>query len=232
MVLVLAASLAACTGTAPTVPSPPTQTAVAAATLPDVTPGYTDYQMAHPIRPHLDCTYAGTVRLHPLTVDPKDPNGPDPRAVAVATITAIGAAHWNTADGHRPTQAEVDALARSPQKVNGLWPPDWGIFTPMTFSIDRVLAGSLGSTVTGWTVGGATAEGDLQSDGGCSWLGPFTPAVGKSVVVFLGRELTLSDPADTSLRRPKVSTMFGYHPGSDLVDLPQGSVKLSKALAG
>jgi hypothetical protein len=229
--LLAAACLAGCAGTPAAPPARPPQTQQAVATLPDMTPGYTDYRMGDRVRSSLDCSHAGgTASLHNLNLD-TNPNTHSLRAVAVVTITAVGKGHWNTADGHRPNQAEVDALAKSPHKVNGLWPPDWGIYTPLTLSVTRVIEGHVGATVTGWVVGGITAEGDVQSDGTCSWIPGFTPDVGVSAVVFFERELTISDPADTSLRNPLV-WLYGYHPDTGLVDLPQGPVSLSKALAG
>jgi hypothetical protein len=231
--LMVAACLAACSGGAAPAPHPSTTPVQLSTFPPDSVPGYTRYVMAQPVNSHLDCTSRGHVDLHQERVDTNDPNTASDRVVALATITSLGTTgQWDTPDGHRPTQAEIDALVQNPHKVYGVWPRDWGIYTPLTFSIQRVIAGRVGPTVTGWAVGGNTVEGDHQSDGGCSWIPIFTPAVGVRVLLFLGREITVSDPADPSLRKPLVSMMYPYHPETGIVDLPQGPVNLSKALAG
>lgn len=119
------------------------------------------------------------------------------RAAAVVTIVSVGAAVWNTPDGHRYTQAETNAgTAVQPQ-----------VMTPYVLTVQHPLSSvgglTAGQKITGYAPGGTTAFGDTTQ----SCIGQPTvqnPQPGWQAVVILGQEM--DRPVSTgSLVRPTIT---------------------------
>lgn len=125
------------------------------------------------------------------------PDSQTDRAAVVATVVRIGTAVWNTPDGHRWTQAEINAGTVV----------DPSVYTPFVLQVQRLLGNTIGvttgETITGYLQGGQTADGDYIST--CD--GPVvTPQPGWSVVAFFGSEVDTPTLSPT-LHRPIVEEL-------------------------
>jgi len=103
------------------------------------------------------------------------------RAAAMVTVMAIRTPLWNSPDGHRWTQAEIDAGTA----VNPM------VYTPYVLRVERLLSSAggvaVGQSVTGYVRGGRTSFGDVMS----SCIGQPTvkdPQPGWTAVVIFGSE--------------------------------------------
>ena len=196
--------------------------------IPDVTPGYSHWDMSQPVKPpELPCDFAsGHLSLH-------DALQRSTGTAAIATITGTGPARWNTADGKRPTQAYIDAL-QHPVKVNGRWPVGPGTYTPYTMTVQRPLHGNLGAstTLTAFYKGGAVpyvdAAGKPQQDNVAVCPLGRAPVIGQTYLVWLDADLTTG--ATDAVRQPMLTVADPYNPATDIVQLPYGPLKLADAL--
>ena len=127
------------------------------------------------------------------TIRAVQPASPADRAAVVATIVGIGTAVWNTPDGHRWTQAEIDAGTVVPASV----------YTPFELKVQRVLGNTtelaVGQIITGYLHGGQTPYGDFVSV--CDGAPVVTPQPGWSVVAIFGGEVD-TQTLSATLRRP------------------------------
>ncbi|HXA30224.1 MAG TPA: hypothetical protein VN193_15920 [Candidatus Angelobacter sp.] len=123
------------------------------------------------------------------------------RAAAVATVVSAGPGIWNSPDGHRWTQAEIDAGTAV----------DPGVFTPYVLRIRRLLQGTrsltVDQTITGYVAGGSTPFGDsifVCSDG---LVATPPPQPGSTVVVVFGSNFDTPSQAGP-LRHPAITVLL------------------------
>lgn len=193
---------------------------------PAAQPGSAGLDFNQPIASTGECSYARVYALHDylshmaLTTSDPDQVG---RAAAVVQVTAIGAARWNTPDGHRWTQAEADAAtAANP-------PVEPSIYTPYTVKVLQSLRGGLsaGTTIVGFVRGGTVGQDRI--DLSCSVS---QPVVGGQYVAFFGSELTTGQMGAAPLQQPVITTFLGYGPNTDVVQTPSGPLNLTQQLQG
>jgi len=173
-----------------------------------------------------ECSYPQTYALHDylshmgLTTADPDQVG---RAAAVVRVTSVGAARWNTSDGHRWTQAEADGAAAASPSVEAY------IYTPYTVTVVQPLRGGLaaGSTVVGFLRGGTVGRDKINLS--CSAA---QPTVGGEYVVFFGSELTTAAMGAAPLSQPVITTFLRYDAGADTVQTPSGPLNLTQQLQG
>jgi hypothetical protein len=158
-------------------------------------PVHTGLDMSRPIHTETDCS-----RLAVSLADEVRRSGPDAqpqmaRAALVATVVSTGTPVWNTADGHRWTQAEINAGT----------PVAPHIYTPYRLRVQRLLSPAAGlaagGSITAYLLGGTTPYGDREFDG----CGPaVAPRPGGSAVVLLGGEVDTGAAGSAPLRRPTI----------------------------
>lgn len=206
------------TGASPTSP--------AAGDHPVAGPAGSQLKFNQPIAYTGECSYPHTYALHDylshmaLTTADPDQVG---RAAAVVQVTSVGAARWNTSDGHRWTQAEADTAAASSPSVEAY------IYTPYTVSVVHPLRGGLaaGSTIVGFLRGGTVGQDKINLS--CSVA---QPSVGGEYVVFFGSELTTAAMGATPLSQPVITTFLRYDASADVVQTPSGPLNLTQQLQG
>jgi hypothetical protein len=118
------------------------------------------------------------------------------QAAIVAQVVAIGGPAWNSPDGTRPTQQQVDAMPVTVAPA---------LYTPYQLRVSRVLHSTVpglaqGITVTGYLLGGSDAFGDHYT--GCVPTPQVAP--GDTAVVFLGVEIDTGKWSPSGLHRPTV----------------------------
>jgi len=173
-----------------------------------------------------ECSYPRTYALHDylshmgLTTADPDQVG---RAAALVQVTSVGAARWNTSDGHRWTQAEADSAAIASPSVEAY------IYTPYTVTVVQPLRGGLaaGSTIVGFLRGGTVGQDKINLS--CSVA---QPTVGGEYVVFFGSELTTAAMGAAPLSQPVITTFLRYDASSDIVQTPSGPLNLTQQLQG
>jgi len=152
-------------------------------TPPPITRHHSNLNMSQPVHQDVLCgDYpAGGPPTLAETIQAVQPTSAGDRAAVVATLVSIGTAVWNTPDGHRWTQAEINAGTAVPPSV----------YTPFVLQVQRVLGNTtgltVGQTITGYLNGGQTPYGDLIS--ACQGAPIVTPQPGWSVVAIFGGEV-------------------------------------------
>jgi len=113
------------------------------------------------------------------------------RAAAIVGIDAVGVPVWNTPDGHRWTQAEIDA--------GTVVQPS--IYTPVTVTVQRALGGPVatGQRISAYLEGGRTVQGDELRP--CP-NAAIAPQAGLTAVVILGTEEDAPATAASPLHKP------------------------------
>jgi hypothetical protein len=173
-----------------------------------------------------ECSYPHTYALHDYlshmgltTTDP----GQVGRASAVVQVTSVGAARWNTSDGHRWTQTEADSAAAATPSVDAY------IYTPYTVTVVQPLRGSLaaGATIVGFLRGGTVGQDKINLS--CSVA---QPTVGGEYVVFFGSELTTAAMGAAPLQQPVITNFLQYAESTDTVQTPSGPLNLTQQLQG
>jgi hypothetical protein len=121
-------------------------------------------------------------------------SAPGERAAAIVTVDSVGPAEWNTPDGHRWTQAEIDA-------GTSVYP---AIFTPYVLTVQRPLGGvSAGQQITAYLPGGTTPQGDVSN---ACYVPRVVPQPGWSAVVILGSEIDSAVASNTApLHKPSIT---------------------------
>jgi hypothetical protein len=122
--------------------------------------------------------------------------GRDFRAAAIVTVVAALDPVWNTPDGHRWTQAEVQADTTV----------DPAVYTPYRLRIQRLLSPANGlqqdEVITAYQLGGVTRQGDhFYGCGGAS------PQPGWSAVVLLGHEVDTDAGGTAAIRKPVIDEL-------------------------
>lgn len=164
---------------------------------------------AGPIHTSVNCdyaNYAGTLTLSGVL-------GKD-RAAAIVTLDGSGTPRWNTADGHRWTQAEANAA------VSPTFEP-W-LYTPWRMHVTgAALRGQVPHVITGYLQGG-TLGTDVV--GGCH---PTAVAVaGHSYLAVFGGELTTGLAAG-AVQAPILDDLMSYDPATHVVQTRYGALSLS-----
>jgi hypothetical protein len=129
------------------------------------------------------------------------------RTALLVRVVRMGAPRWNTPDGHRPTQAQADAMVDRLDITPS-------IYTPLTLSILRLYAGV---SVSGELAAFAeTGRIGLDEDFSCGFGSPHTlqirdgpavVAVGATYVAFLAKEL-VTGRNEGALSMPVIDNLF------------------------
>ena len=125
--------------------------------------------MSRPLHTVVHCDPIPVVNGPPLSREVLDP-GPGTQAVLLGEISAVGPAVWNTADGRRPTQAQVDA---------GLDPQ---IYTRLQFRITKIYYGAGRFDPNALFVAAGEIGKDVMQSNNCWTDNPFA---GRSYLVWL-----------------------------------------------
>ena len=150
----------------------------------------------------ITCDYARPPRLSDFVSEVGKRFGA--RTMAVADVTAVEPARWNTPSGARPTQKEADAMAVPPQ-----------IVTPVDLRIVRLLKGEstpriVTAFISAGTVGNETRETSctiyLDPKGFVTWAGQLIKAGGR-YLVFLSNATEIRTDIDP-IAKPRIDTMF------------------------
>ena len=129
------------------------------------------------------------------------------RTALLARVVGIGMPRWNTPDGHRPTQAQADAMVDQLDLTPS-------IYTPLTLSVLRAYAGvSVSGELTAFA---ETGRIGLDEDFSCGFgsprslqirEGPSPVTVGGTYVALLAKEL-LTGRNDGQLEMPIIDNLF------------------------
>jgi uncharacterized protein YceK len=135
------------------------------------------------------------------------------RAAVIATVVGVGTPVWNTPDGSRPTQAYLHSLVH-PHQVNGAWPPQPAIYTPLRLRVQRSVHSQVATNLTAYIEGGVIGNDRLT---GCGTTAPLGLRSTPYLILF-GPEL-VSGARDVSVTRPVISDALAYNPASNTVEV-------------
>lgn len=133
--------------------------------------------------------------------------GGNPRSSALVHVTEIRPPRWNTRDGHRPTQEQVNAMIDE-------YDVDPGIYTPIAMRIDRFYSGlPMPREIIAFAGTGRIGEDETK---GCAFGsatslqirgGPERMMIGGTYIVLLGKELLAGEREDR-LSMPIIDNVF------------------------